>query len=136
MSKPTRRRITATQVAHEQYALERRGHDAGELTEPAGGERSRATEDYSTSGLFRDENFARDSCGSGEGRAADRSWEGDLGRSPDLYRDTAESEFTVRSAAGLEEESPSGVEQEELPSEEPLSSPRARGSARRRRTKR
>lgn len=112
MSQPIRKRVTVGQVDHEQYSLERRGHDAGELTGPAGGEHSRATDDYSTTGLFRDENFARDSCGDGEGRAADRSWEGYEGRSPDIYRDTAESEFTVRNSAGLEEEPPALREEE------------------------
>ncbi len=112
MSQPIRKRVTFGQVVHEQYGLERRGHDTGELTGPAGGERSRAADDYSTTGLFRDDNFGRDSFGNGEARTADRSWEGDEGRPPDIYRDTAESEFTIRSSAGLEEEPPAPVEQE------------------------
>jgi len=104
MSQPIRKRMTVAQVEREQYGLERRGHDAGELTGPAGGERSRAADDYSTTGLFRDDNFGRDSCGDGDARTADRSWEGYEGRPPDIYRDAAESEFTVRNSAGLDDE--------------------------------
>lgn len=110
MIKPIRKSLTEAQIAQEQYGLERRGHDAGELTEPAGGERSKVAEDYSTSGLFRDENFGRDSCGTGDARTADHSWEGGDVRPPDLYADTAESDFTVRNAGGFPGEAP--VEEE------------------------
>jgi hypothetical protein len=99
-----KRRLTPAQIAAEQYGSEPRGHDSGEMPGPLGGSTSQAAEDYSTTGLFRDENFGRDSCGVGEPRVADHSWEGPRGRGARIYEDTAESNFSIRNATGIEDE--------------------------------
>ena len=99
-----KRRLTPAQIVAEQYGGELRGHDSGEMPGPLGGSTSQAAEDYSTSGLFGDENFGRDSCGVGEPQVVDHSWEGQRGRGARIYEDTAESTFSIRNAMGIEDE--------------------------------
>jgi hypothetical protein len=93
----SRRRLTT-----EEEAREHRGPDSGEVSGTLGGESVRMSEDYSTSGLFRNDSCGRGSSGEGQSSPSNHSWNGDSGRHSELYEGAAESEFTTRSAVGVD----------------------------------
>ena len=98
----SRRCLTTEEEARGHYGIERRGPDSGEVSGTLGGESVRISEDCSTSGLFRDDNYGRSSSGEGQSSPSNHSWNGDNGRHSELYEGAAESESTTRSAGGVD----------------------------------
>jgi hypothetical protein len=94
----SRRRLTTEEEARGHCRIEPRGPDSGEVSGTLGGESVRISEDYSTSRLFRNDSYGRGSSGTGQSSPSNHSWNGDS----ELYEGAAESEFTTRSAVGVD----------------------------------
>jgi len=94
--------VGRAEIEVEQYSAQDDDLLEGEMDQYGGGEDSALASDFSSRGIYHDENFARDAYGVGDAFTAGGRAERLGPREFEVYGETAESEFSIRTADGLE----------------------------------